>query len=211
MNAGDVLARGLVELRLELSDEVLAHLMHYVALLEKWNKVYNLTAVRGAAEIVTHHLLDSLAVLPHIDAGTIVDVGSGAGLPGIPFALAQPRAKMTLLDANQKKAAFLRQAVIELGIENAEVVCARVEEWRAPALFDAVVSRAFAHLGKFVALAGKLCAPHGVVAAMRGTYAESELSGLPAGFTLKRAVPIKVPGLDAVRNLILLQPEAGVA
>jgi 16S rRNA (guanine527-N7)-methyltransferase len=211
MNAGEVLAHGLDELRLELPDEALAHLMHYVALLEKWNKVHNLTAVRGAAEIVTHHLLDSLAVLPHIAAGTIVDVGSGAGLPGIPFALAQPRAKVTLLDASQKKAAFLRQAVIELGIENAEVVCARVEEWRAPALFDTVVSRAFANLGKFVARAGRLCAPHGVMAAMRGAYAESELQELPAGFTLKRAVPIKVPGLDAVRNLVLLQPEAGAA
>jgi|InoplaM3SPM_1038593.scaffolds.fasta_scaffold01346_2 16S rRNA (guanine527-N7)-methyltransferase len=210
MNAGEVLARGLAELRLELSDAALAHLLHYVALLEKWNKVYNLTAVQGAAAIVTHHLLDSLAIVPHIDAGTIVDVGSGAGLPGIPFAVARPRAKMTLLDANQKKAAFMRQAVIELGIENAEVVCARVEQWRAPTLFDAVVSRAFADLRKFVALAGKLCAPHGVMAAMRGSYVESELLELPAGFALKRAVPIKVPGLDAVRNLILLRPQAGM-
>ncbi|MGQ0751023.1 MAG: 16S rRNA (guanine(527)-N(7))-methyltransferase RsmG [Betaproteobacteria bacterium] len=211
MNAGEVLARGLAELRLDLPEEALAQLMRYVALLEKWNKVYNLTAVRGTAEIVTHHLLDSLAVLPYIDARSMVDVGSGAGLPGIPFALAQPRTEVTLLDASQKRAAFLRQAVIELGIGNAEVVCARVEEWRAPALFEAVVSRAFADLTKFVALAARLCAPHGILAAMKGAYAESELRELPGGFALKRAVPIKVPGLNAARHLVLLQPKAAAA
>lgn len=210
MNAGEVLARGLAELRLHLPEDALARLMRYVALLEKWNRVYNLTAVRGAAEIVTHHLLDSLAVLPYLDGDSMVDVGSGAGLPGIPFALARPLTSVTLLDANQKKAAFLRQAVIELGIANADVVCARVETWPAPALFEIVVSRAFADLKKFVALAGRLCAPHGILAAMKGSYAESEFRGLP-GFALKRAVPIDVPRLNAARHLILLQPTAAAA
>jgi 16S rRNA (guanine527-N7)-methyltransferase len=210
MNAGEVLARGLAELRLHLPEDALARLMRYVALLEKWNRVYNLTAVRGAAEIVTHHLLDSLAVLPYLDGDCMVDVGSGAGLPGIPFALARPRTSVTLLDANQKKAAFLRQAVIELGITNADVVCARVETWRAPFFFEIVVSRAFADLKKFVALAGRLCAPYGMLAAMKGSYAESEVRGL-TGFALKRAIPIDVPQLDAARHLILLQPTAAAA
>jgi 16S rRNA (guanine527-N7)-methyltransferase len=211
MNAGEALTRGLAQLRVGVSEEALAQLMRYVALLEKWNKVYNLTAVRGTAEIVTHHLLDSLAVLPYIDARSILDVGSGAGLPGIPIALARPRTKVTLLDASQKKAAFLRQAIIELGMENAEVVCTRVEEWRTPSLFDLVISRAFADLTRFVALAGRLCAPYGILAAMKGVYAESELRRLPLGYGLKRAVPISVPGLNAARHLLLLQPNAAAA
>lgn len=211
MNAGEALARGLAELRLDVSEEALAQLMRYVALLEKWNKVYNLTAVHGTAEIVTHHVLDSLAVLPYIDARSILDVGSGAGLPGVPIALARPGTRVTLLDASQKKAAFLRQAVIELGMENAEVVCARVEAWHTPSLFEVVISRAFADLTKFVARAGRLCAPYGILAAMKGIYAESELRRLPAGFTLQRAVPISVPGLNAARHLVLLQPKAAAA
>jgi len=205
---GDVLTQGLVELRLDLPADARERLMRYVALLEKWNKVYNLTAVQGAQRIVTHHLLDSLAVLPHVNANSALDLGSGAGLPGIPVAIARPQMMVTLLDANQKKAAFLRQAVIELALPNVQVVCERVESWTPPTRFDLVISRAFSDLRKFLAVAGRLCAPHGVVAAMRGACSEEELGALPAGFKLKRVIPLNVPGLKALRHLVLLEPAA---
>ena len=205
MSAGATLASGLAELGLGLSSETRSRLLDYVDLLEKWNKVYNLTAVRGRTEIVIHHLLDSLAVVPHIEGEHVLDVGSGAGLPGIPYALARPETQVTLLDANEKKAAFLRQAMIELKLRNVTVACARVEKWHPPMLFDAVVSRAFSDLNKFVVLAGRLCAAGSVLAAMRGTFDVSEVPEETTGFSLKRVVRLSVPGLHAVRHLILLQ------
>ncbi|HET9664116.1 MAG TPA: 16S rRNA (guanine(527)-N(7))-methyltransferase RsmG [Burkholderiales bacterium] len=206
MSGGDTLGRGVAALGLDLSAGVRMRFMQYIALLQKWNSVYSLTAVHGATEMVTHHVLDSLAVLPYVGTGSIVDVGSGAGLPGIPLALAKPDASVILLDSNQKKAAFLRQAVIELGLDNAEVVCARAEVWQPAKLFEVVISRAFSDLRRFVELAGRLCAPHGMLAAMRGVYLDSELDEVPPAFTVKRAVPLSVPGLNAMRHLILLQP-----
>ena len=206
MNASDMLAQGLVELRVELTGESRERLMKYAALLEKWNKVYNLTAVTGTQRIVTHHLLDSLAVSPHLEPGALVDVGSGAGLPGIPLAIARPHDEITLLDVNQKKTAFLRQAVIELALVNTNVVCGRVETWRAASRFQVVISRAFSDLGNFLEVAGPLCAENGTVAAMRGAYSASELHTPHPGFNLKRVIPLTVPGLDAARHLILLQP-----
>ena len=205
MSAGATLASGLAELGLGLSSETRSRLLDYVDLLEKWTKVYNLTAVRGRTELVIHHLLDSLAVVPHIEGEHVLDVGSGAGLPGIPYALARPETQVTLLDANEKKAAFLRQAMIELKLRNVTVACARVEKWHPPMLFDAVVSRAFSDLNKFVVLAGRLCAAGSVLAAMRGTFDVSEVPEETTGFSLKRVVRLSVPGLHAVRHLILLQ------
>lgn len=206
MNIAATLAHGVAELRLALSGDVRRRLIQYVALLDKWNKAYNLTAVRGPQEMVVQHLLDSLAVLPHVGGRTILDVGSGAGLPGIPLALALPGSQVTLLEANQKKAAFLRQAAIELAIENVTVACVRVEAWEPQERFELVISRAFADLCEFLARAGRLCTKEGVVAAMKGRYPENELSRLPGGFRLKRVVPLKVPGLTAARHLVLLQP-----
>lgn len=201
-----MLARGVATLGLDLSAGARARFMQYIGLLQKWNKVYSLTSVRGATEMVTHHVLDSLAVLPYLGAGGIVDVGSGAGLPGIPLALAMPDSNVILLDSNQKKAAFLRQAVIELGLDNTEVVCARAEVWQPAKLFEVVISRAFSDLKRFVELAGRLCAPHGMLAAMRGGYSDSEREQVPPPFTVKRVVSLTVPGLNAMRHLILLQP-----
>lgn len=205
MNIADTLARGVGELHLELPAASLLRLVEYVALLQKWNKVYNLTAVREAQEIVSRHLLDSLAVLPHVSAPTILDVGSGAGLPGIPLALALPQTRVTLLDASQKKAAFLRQAVMELAIDNASVVCERVEVWQPPERFEVVISRAFSDLCEFLAMAGRLCAKEGVLAAMKGSYPTDELARLPRAFKLNGIVPLRVPGLFAARHLVLMQ------
>ena len=158
--AQTTLADGLARLQLELPPETQQKLLDYVALVQKWNKVYNLTAVRETDKILTHHLLDSLAVVPHVaNATTILDVGSGAGLPGIPLALALPQAQITLLDSNQKKTAFLHQALIELQLRNAGVVCERAEKYQSNQLFSVVVSRAFSDLAAFVAQAGRLVAP----------------------------------------------------
>lgn len=206
MSASDVLAQGLTALGIALAPEGRTRLMEYVALIEKWNRTYNLTSIRGEERIVTHHLLDSLAVAPHIGAGALLDVGSGAGLPGIPLAIAGPERAVTLLDASAKRASFLRQAVIELGLRNAQVVCERVEAWEAPKRFDVVISRAFSDLVRFVEAAGRLCSAGGVMAAMRGRHAEADTAGLPAPFRLKRAIALKVPGLNAERHLVLLEP-----
>jgi 16S rRNA (guanine527-N7)-methyltransferase len=197
--------RGLIELRMELPSDAVTRLIDYVALLRKWNRVYNLTAVREPQEMVTRHLLDCLAVLPHVSARTILDVGSGAGLPGIPLALALPRALVTLLDSSEKKASFLKQAVIELRLANATVVQERVEAWRTRASFELVITRAFADLAEFLALAGRLCARNGVMAVMKGALPQGVLDRLAPGFELKKVVPLQVPGLRAERHLVLVQ------
>lgn len=206
MTPAEQLAQGIAELGLQVSAAIQGQLVDYLAFIAKWNRVHNLTAVRDSAKMVNVHALDSLAVVPHLQAGSLVDVGSGAGLPGIPLALMWPQARVVLLDSNHKKAAFLRQAVIELGLRNAEVVCERVELWRPPEQFDLVISRAFSDLPEFVKLAGALCAASGRVAAMKGVYPDEELAQLPANFKLHSALPLKVPGLSAERHLVLLRP-----
>lgn len=206
MSLAAKLAQGIVQLGLALPPPTQQRLLDYVALLQKWNKVYNLTAVREAQKMVGHHLLDCLAVVPHVSAATILDVGSGAGLPGIPLALALPRAQVTLLDSGRKKAAFLRQAVIELKLANAEVVCERVEDWRPSRRFELVISRAFSDLPEFAELAGHLVAPGGVLAAMKGVYPHAELAQLPAEYRLKQALPLPVPGVRGERHLVLIEP-----
>ena len=206
MNLSAQLAQGCSELGLHVPDLVQRKLVAYIGLIAKWNRVYNLTAVRETTRMVSSHILDCLAIVPHLDGNTVLDVGSGAGLPGIPLALMWPSAAVTLLDSNHKKAAFLRQAVMELALNNAEIVCHRAETWRPQRVFDLVVSRAFSDLAEFVSLARPLCASAGTVAAMKGVYPHEELAQLPAGLGLKRVVPLKVPGLDAERHLVLLEP-----
>ena len=207
--AQTTLADGLARLQLELPPETQQKLLDYVALVQKWNKVYNLTAVRKTDKILTHHLLDSLAVVPHVaNATTILDVGSGAGLPGIPLALALPQAQITLLDSNQKKTAFLHQALIELQLRNAGVVCERAEKYQSNQLFSVVVSRAFSDLAAFVAQAGRLVAPGGTLLAMKGVHPADEIAQLTGGeseFTLSGVTSLSVPGLDAERHLVFLK------
>jgi len=206
MSLAAALAQGCVELGLSVPDPVQGKLIAYLELIAKWNRVYNLTAVRDPARMVASHLLDCLAIVPQLDAaGAVLDVGSGAGLPGIPLALMWPRARVTLLDSNHKKATFLRQAAIELALDNADVVCERVETWQSPRPFGLVVSRAFSDLGEFAKIADRLCAPAGTMAAMKGVYPHEELAQLPPGIGLKRVIPLKVPGLRAERHLVLLE------
>jgi 16S rRNA (guanine527-N7)-methyltransferase len=198
------LGRATAALGLALADTQVATLERYLDLLEKWNRVYNLTAIRERSRMVTHHLLDSLAVLPYVRGPRVLDVGSGAGLPGIPLAVAGPALQVTLLESNHKKSAFLTQAVAELQLANVQVVTERVEAWQPEARFDTVVSRAFAELGEFAALAGRLLAPQGVLAAMKGVHPFEEIERLPTAFRVQEVVRLRVPGLDAERHLVLM-------
>lgn len=196
------LEQGLQQAELNLPENVRQKLLDYLALLQKWNKVHNLTAVRDPEEMVTLHLLDSLSVLPYIKAKRLLDVGSGAGLPGIPLAICLPDLQVTVMDSSHKKASFMRQAKAELDIPNLEVVCGRVEKYQPEQLFDIVISRAFSDLAEFVALTGHLCAPGAQWLAMKGVYPYEELAQLkiqPA-----QVVPLKVPGLAAQRHLVFL-------
>jgi 16S rRNA (guanine527-N7)-methyltransferase len=193
------LDRGLRELSLALPAGGRERLLDYMALLGKWNRTYNLTAIRDPLAMVAHHLLDSLAVLPHLPLGAqgrLADAGSGGGLPGIPLAIARPDWRVALAEANQKKAAFLRQASIELKLVNVEVHEGRVEAWHPQPLFDAVISRAFAALEDFVAACRHLIAPNGVLAAMTGKAPVT----LDANCSL---IELRVPLLDAQRHLVL--------
>ena len=198
------LERGLDELALVLPASAAEQLLAYAELLMKWNRTYNLTAIRDPLEMVSRHLLDSLAVLPHLpmtDDATLADVGSGAGLPGIPLAIARGAWRVALNDSSQKKAAFLRQAAIELGLRNIDVHEGRVEAWRPAARFAVVISRAFSDLAEFLAKCRHLVAPGGVLAAMKGVAPGTLQPGC-------RALELKVPLLDAQRHLVLCRVEA---
>jgi 16S rRNA (guanine527-N7)-methyltransferase len=179
----------------------------YLRLLAKWNRTYNLTAIRDPEQMVTHHVLDALSVLPHLPgrAGLrVLDVGSGPGVPGIPLSLARPDAQFVLIDSSQKKTAFLRQAVIELGLANVDVVHERSEDYASATLFDIVISRAFADLADFAAAAGRHLAPEGRLYAMKGEPPVDEIARLPASYRVVATPALKVPGLDAARHLVII-------
>jgi len=199
------LQRGLSELALSMPAGASERLLAYLELLAKWNKTYNLTAIRDPLQAVSHHLLDSLAVLRELTdrTGALADVGSGGGLPGIPIAIAEPERRVTLNDANEKKGAFLRQAVIELGLRNADVHVGRAEAWRPAGRFAVVITRGFASLVDFLAACRHLAAPSGVLAAMKGAYPEAELAQVPADCDCGEVRRLKVPLLNAERHLVL--------
>lgn len=204
MNPAEILAAGIVALGLDLPPDTQAKLLAYLALLVKWNRIYNLTAVRREEDMVTQHLLDSLAVLPYLEATRLADVGSGAGLPGLVLAIARPQLEVVSIESNQKKSAFQQQARIELGLANVAVHCGRVEALNPAAPLDAVISRAFSDLALFVRSAGHLVRAGGSLLAMKGVLPAAELAALPAGWRLAAAHPLAVPGLAAQRHLIVL-------
>jgi 16S rRNA (guanine527-N7)-methyltransferase len=201
MTPAAALESGLDELELEVPAGAREQLLRYLELLAKWNRTYNLTAVRDPLEMVSHHLLDSLAVVPHLpmQGDTLADVGSGAGLPGIPLAIARPQWQVTLNDASQKKTAFLRQAAIELKLANVAVHEGRVEAWRPAARFAVVISRAFAELARFISSCRHLVQPGGVLAAMTGAAPAESHGG--------KVIALHVPLLDAARHLVLCRVE----
>ena len=205
MSLNEQLASGLEQMGLALNVEQQGRLLDYIALLQKWNKVYNLTAVREPENMLYQHLLDSLAVLPHVGTGRLLDVGSGAGLPGIPLAIVKPELQITLLDSNHKKTTFLRQACIELGLSNVTVECVRVDTFTPQQFFDAVISRAFSDLSEFVRLSVRLCRSGGKLLAMKGVYPHDELAQLPAEYDQVEVVALNVPGLEAQRHLVIIR------
>ncbi|MGQ5522771.1 16S rRNA (guanine(527)-N(7))-methyltransferase RsmG [Chitinimonas sp. PSY-7] len=204
------LREGLAALSLTFDDATVSRLLTYLALLLKWNKTYSLTAITEPDRMVSHHLLDSLAALSPIAAVSprrLVDVGSGGGQPGIPFAIVQPQWQITLLDSNHKKTTFLRQAVIELGLENVQVVCDRVENVSAGEGFDLITSRAFADLADFARLTRHLLAEGGHWAALKGVQPFEEVAALPADIT-SRITPLNVPALGAERCIVWMELHA---
>ena len=210
--ASDALDAGLEALGLVLSPEQRSQLLAYLGLIAKWNKVYNLTAVRDPADMLTHHLLDSLAALGplqrHLSAhglqqASLLDVGSGAGLPGIVFAIGCPELQVSCVDTVSKKAAFIQQAAGELVLKNLRGVHARVESLAGP--FDVVSSRAFASLLDFTAWSRQALAPVGVWLAMKGKHPADELAALPAQVQVFHVEPLSVPGLEAERCIIWMR------
>jgi 16S rRNA (guanine527-N7)-methyltransferase len=206
MSLAQELSAGITEMGLVVTPEQQAKLLDYLALLQKWNGVYNLTAVRQPEQMVSYHLLDSLVVLPHLWPQRWLDVGCGAGLPGIVLAVMRPEWSFTLLDSNSKKTGFVQQAVIELGLRNVEVRCERVENWQAPQKFDGIISRAFAEAAEFVMLTRHLLADGGRWAAMKGAP-EQELARLPERTRVEKVVTLQVPKLEAARSLVVLGEE----
>jgi 16S rRNA (guanine527-N7)-methyltransferase len=203
--AGSLLRQGIAELGLTLPESAFNQLTAYIDLLAKWNRVYNLTAIQGDDKFVSHHLLDSLAVVPHLPTGRVIDVGSGAGLPGVPIAVANPGLSVTLLDSNRKRGTFLKQVIAELGLANATVAIDRAELFRPQETFDAVISRAFSDLADFIGMAGHLCKPDGVMLAMKGAYPQQEIADIPKQWTVSEATSLYVPQLDAERHLLVLR------
>jgi len=204
MSAALQLEQGLVDLGITLPPAAQQKLLAYATLLYKWNRTYSLTALREQDKAVSHHLLDSLAVLPFVPAGSLLDVGSGGGMPGIPLAIARPELRVTLLDSNSKKAAFLTQASIELALPNISVHCGRVEQYHPQDCFSTITSRAFSELADFVALTRHLLCADGCWLAMKGLWPHDEIAGLPQDVAVGEVRRLVVPGVDAERHLVLM-------
>ena len=192
---------GVKSLDLRLAPEARESLLQFVALLAKWNRAYNLTAVRDPLEMVDRHLLDSLSILPYLRGGQILDLGTGAGLPGIPLALLRPQWQFVLLDSSSKKLRFVRQTVLELGLANVQTVHTRVERFRPERPFDTLISRAFAPLPRMLELTRNLLAPHAVLLAMKGKAPVDEIRGLPRDLQAE-LIPLQVPFADGKRHLV---------
>ena len=209
MNIEHAIRQGIAALGIDIPAAI-KPLAAYIALLQRWNRVYNLTAVRDNGDMIVRHVLDSLAILPWLRGPRVLDVGSGAGLPGIPLAFARPNIQFYLLDSNAKRTRFMQQAIAELKLANTNVLRTRVEDYRASVEFDSVVSRAFATLPDMVRYAGRHCALEGRLLAMKGAYFEQELERLPADFKIIAVYPLTVPGLVAARHLVHLERVANV-
>jgi 16S rRNA (guanine527-N7)-methyltransferase len=196
------LEQGIDELGLSLPAAAVPRLLEYQALLQRWNSAYNLTAVRDAAEMVTRHLLDSLAILPFVHGKSLADLGTGPGLPGLVLAIAAPGREMLLVDSNGKKVRFLREAIRSLKLEGVRAVQSRVEDVEGQ--YDCVTARAFASLADMLGWGGHLLAPNGIWLAMKGKLADDELAGIPQGFAVRDTHALTVPGLPAERHLLVL-------
>ena len=209
VDLNSLLSNGLRQLALAqpLDDKQQFKLIKYVELLDKWNKTYNLTAVRKPSQMVTRHLLDSLSICPYLRGKNVLDVGTGAGLPGIPLAIIFPERQFTLLDSNNKKTRFVTQAVSELELSNVVVVQSRVENFKSEALFDPIITRAYSSIGEMVEQTSHLLANSGVFLAMKGANPVAEIDELPSNYEVLQSHVIHVPGLDEDRHLLEIKIE----
>jgi len=199
----DILVSGLNALDLVLTEVEIARLIDFIKLIEKWNKAYNLTAIRNREDMIRFHLLDSLAIVPYIKGKRVIDIGTGAGLPGIPLAVAMPKTGFTLLDSNAKKTRFVLQAVLELKLANVVVCHQRAENFFPENTFDIAITRALTSLSDMIQLTGHLLAKDGVLLAMKGKALEAELAQVSDKQIT--VIPIRVPGIDAERCLIKIE------
>ncbi len=197
------LQQGLHDMSLDLAVPAREKLLIFLELLEKWNRSYNLTAIRDPEQMIPRHLLDSLSVLPHLNGARVLDIGTGAGLPGIPLALARPDLGFTLLDSNAKKTRFATQAMHELGLKNITIVQERVEKFHPATKFDTLIARAFASIPDMLAASRHLCASHGQFLVMKGVFPQEELAAVTDGYQAE-VKALHIPGLDAARHLVIL-------
>jgi len=202
------LTQALSVLALDFSEGQIQHCLDYVALLQKWNKAYNLTAIREPEAMLTKHIVDSLSIQPYLVGSQILDVGTGAGLPGIPLAIAEPNKQFTLLDGNGKKIRFIRQVLIELGLTNVELIHGRIEAL-CERSFSSITTRAFSALSDMHIIHTDLLAPKGVLLAMKGHLSGADKT-VPAAYTLVRTQALTVPGMQAQRHVLILAPKRSV-
>jgi 16S rRNA (guanine527-N7)-methyltransferase len=196
------LEQGIAALGVQLPAGAVERLLDYQALLARWNGTYNLTAIRDPGEMVSRHLVDSLAILPYVQGQSLADLGTGPGLPGIPLALARPELQVLLVDSNGKKVRFLREAIRSLKLENVRAVQSRVEDMEGQ--FDCITARAFASLEDMLAWGGHLLTKDGIWLAMKGRHPDEELPGVPAGFEVKAIHTLDVPDVGGERHLVVL-------
>lgn len=201
----EILQSGLDGLHVVWREDQIERLLAFLRLIDKWNKAYNLTAIRDMEDMARLHILDSLAVLPHIKGGRAIDVGTGAGLPGIPLSIFLPEVYFTLLDSNAKKTRFVQQAILELKLANAEVRCSRVEAFRPEQKYDTVMTRAFAALPAILQSSAHLLAEGGVLLAMKGQNPQAELTEVKVKSSV---MPLKTPGVEAERCVVIIEQNA---
>ncbi len=206
--AEEILADGVAQIGVSLGEATVRALLDYLGLLATWNRTYNLTAVRDPIEMVRHHLLDSLVVLPYVRGSRVLDVGSGAGFPGMVIALTRPDLQCVLLDKNAKKTRFCLQVIAELGVHNVEVVRAHLEDYQPDSTFSTVTARAVGPLFELHSLTRDLIAPGGCLIAMKGAHVQSELDSFPASGQQPWVVPLRVPGLAMPRHLVMVDSDA---
>lgn len=207
LNDSDFLHHRLVENNYSVSKNTEDQFIHYLDLMARWNKISNLTRICDPHEMVMLHIMDSLSINPYLHGARILDVGTGAGLPGIPLAIMQPEKKFTLMDSNSKKTRFLTQVTLELKLTNVEVIHSRCEDLRPNPPFDSILSRAFASLRVMLEVTHHLIAKHGRFLAMKGVYPEAEIQALPPGFKLLAVHQLVINGLAAKRHLVCLAKE----
>lgn len=203
-----LLAEELTGLTFSMPDGAVKRFAQFINLLHKWNAVYNLTSVRDMKQMVSRHIMDSVVIAPYLQGEQILDVGCGAGLPGIPLAITEPQRHYTLLDSNNKKTRFVQQSIAELHLTNVSVVTERIEIYQPSQTFDTVVARAYSSIENLLNGVRHLLKPGSQVLAMKGIYPLAELESIPASFTLERVEPVLVPGLEAERHLVMLKYHA---